>query len=320
MKRMTDRKAVRMRGLTPGLVALLGAACEPRSEAVAPVAVALAAEVPSISTGIAGGMRAVSVPFADADLLRPGDRIDLLGVLEDPEAGGLTAWTLVQGAAVLATSPGQAAIALSPVDVERVGLVLARGKLHFAVRSPADTRGDEPLGRASLATLRSPRAEALRRVRRKLIEESPVVASPVTRRVPAAGLRGLSLTATGGRLAKAGDRLDLVVSLPDSQARADLSFAVLENLRVLSGGDPDHLDRLVIEVLPDEAGLALAAAGHGRLLAALRHPGDTSSEVGRKPTDLHLTLSGHRPEDLRGSVQTIELSDPAAPSRASGSP
>ncbi|MBD3246287.1 MAG: Flp pilus assembly protein CpaB [Candidatus Omnitrophica bacterium] len=110
-----------------------------------------------LSQRVPNGMRAMTIPVdqisAIEGLIKPGDKVDIVGSFGLPTGGGETALAVVnlfQGVKVLATnrniSPyqvtgeaGTITLALKPEDVKVLTFSLKAGEIRLVLRSPLDT-------------------------------------------------------------------------------------------------------------------------------------------------------------------------------------
>lgn len=119
-------------------------------------------EVRELSKVLPTGMRAVAIKLRDVAMglrLKPGDRVDVIGIWNDSADGHELAKTIVADAQVLAVgqlaakSPGESALALgnslrlsegdmilavSPEEGQRIALVQSIGEITVALRAPGD--------------------------------------------------------------------------------------------------------------------------------------------------------------------------------------
>jgi pilus assembly protein CpaB len=113
-----------------------------------------------LSEGVPTGMRAITISVdklsAVEGLLRPGDKVDIIGTFSFPSERGQNppiVVTLFQGVKVLATnknlSPYRAegkadtvTMALKPEDIKMLTYSLELGKIRLVLRAPTDTSED----------------------------------------------------------------------------------------------------------------------------------------------------------------------------------
>lgn len=124
-----------------------------------------------LSQAVPQGMRAVTIPVdkisAIEGLIKPGDKIDIIGTFVVPVGGGRTepiVITVFEGVRVLATNRNisqyrvsKAAdtitVALKPEDVRDLIYILTWGKLTLSLRAPLDTAQEYEYRVANFETL-----------------------------------------------------------------------------------------------------------------------------------------------------------------------
>jgi len=124
-----------------------------------------------LSQGIPDGMRAMTIPVDKISsvegLIKPGDRVDIIGEFVVPRSGGgsfPTVVTLFEGIKVLATNKNispyrvitnatTATIALYPEDVKLLTYVLGLGKIRLVLRGPRDKSQEKGYTAVTMETL-----------------------------------------------------------------------------------------------------------------------------------------------------------------------
>ena len=114
-----------------------------------------------LSQAVPGGLRAITVPvdkiIAVEALIKPGDRVDVVGIYNLPAGKGRSVNSIVnlfQGVKVLATNrnispyqisdkPGTITLALRPEDVKILTYTLENAKIRLVLRGTGDT-SEEP--------------------------------------------------------------------------------------------------------------------------------------------------------------------------------
>lgn len=101
----------------------------------------------------------VRSPVDLTEVLRRGDRVDVLVALKDPQTGEDVATTVAQGQVVLDVRARAVALRLSAEDSQRLVLAAELGSLSVAVRNLGD-RDVTDAGRATLDSLLPPQSPA----------------------------------------------------------------------------------------------------------------------------------------------------------------
>ncbi|MEI8314694.1 MAG: Flp pilus assembly protein CpaB [Verrucomicrobiota bacterium] len=115
----------------------------------------VANEIPGLAIRVPAGKRAIAIAASEViavgQMIKPGDRVDVLATYRDPDARMETTQMILQNAPVLAVNIGQMettaaegaktsmTLAVAPEDTERLTAAAVAGQLRVSLRSPADT-------------------------------------------------------------------------------------------------------------------------------------------------------------------------------------
>ena len=92
------------------------------------------------------GMRAVPLPVSEleSNLIKPGDRVDVLVTGIAPGTNDTQTRTVLANARFLAIGSRAVALFVSPEDAEKLTLALQEGRVKLVFRNPADTTQENP--------------------------------------------------------------------------------------------------------------------------------------------------------------------------------
>ena len=146
---------------------------------------------PGLSERVVKKARAVTLSVSGAENVHPGDHVDLLAVLRDPQTNEWTATTEAQNVIVLAAGnlqlvTGNEAFPLRRVtflliseEAETALLTVRMGALHVSLRNPDDVDVMAERGRATANTvLGGERRRLLETLRNRVISERTASALP----------------------------------------------------------------------------------------------------------------------------------------------
>jgi Flp pilus assembly protein CpaB len=305
-----------VRPLLPLLFFALAACPEPQEVLRAPPvdagpkrgAAALGPAEAPLSAKVEKKSRSLTVSMAGCEGVRPGDHLDVIVSLREPENDEGIAFTSIQNARVLAADPPSSPAILAPVaarstvrgavpapraSLRRITLELlakdaqiaveaARtGELHCARRAPGDVAPAAGAGRASARELVSPPENRDRPDGGPRPSHGPLVP----------GLRAISLPVGGAEKAREGDLVDVALTTRDPLNGEAVTILLLQAAPVLAvwpiapevaasvaPGTEGPTAQVELLVSTRDAEGAVAGLRAGLAHALLRNPGDLEVE------------------------------------------